>query len=171
MNQYKFESVTDDGKIVTLTIASLTTNETEEYRVGDYDTLPEAMAELLATYDIAPCSMGDIIANTEHLDYVCKTFFAQFKGVEILYSQDAEKFIAKIKNGDTGHFETGEGDRALEALSDLARSHGFKSKLPDDGGLTLLQWFTDFQYGFNRISDDLLNAELEGIYAPEKGSW
>lgn len=129
--------------------------------------LSGVIIEILACYDVDEVKMTSLI----HPDLfsILENFPAQFKGIDLWFDDDEDIFTAAIKDGDTGVKVTGTGRSAAGAIADIARSWGFKSKLPEE--LTIHQWFIDMQYGFARISDELLQAEMDALYAPDKGAW
>lgn len=133
------------------------------------ERVAETIIELVASYDFVPMRLSEVLPSSVHS--LLADFPKQFSGIQVIYDTVSDEFVAQIKNGDTGAHDLGHGSSAAGAVADLARSHGFKSKLPDDGAPSLEQWFTDFQYGFNRISDELLRSEMDAIFAPEKGAW
>lgn len=137
------------------------------------DELAAVLIELVATFDIAPCKMSDICPAD--IAGVLLGFPKQFVGLEVGYDDQAgvDRFVATLRNGDTGNKESGYGNTAVEAVATLARDNGFKSKLqtPNAPEITIVQWFEDFKYGFSRIAEEILAAEMDDMYAPEKGAW
>lgn len=84
---------------------------------------------------------------------------------------DGDKWVASTKNGDTGHEEHAYGSSIGQALGNLARDHGFVSTIDVDSQPKLGAWIEEFNYGFQRMSDEQLAAEMEAILSPEKGGW
>lgn len=128
-----------------------------------------AIVELNTIYDIRASNLGALVPvsmseNFEGLDKI-------FPKVRVYYSGELKQYVAMSKDGDSGNNVSGVGPSVSSAIAKLANAHGFKSKMLQGGQLTLAQWFEDFNYGFENISQDLLRAELDGILSPNKGAW
>lgn len=171
MHQYTFGTVGVDSDSDACTIRIQEEGVVVETYNVPLARYPEAVVELLATYDIAPTNLAALFNDPTTGRQVVDKFFDTFEGVTLFYENGKGVYGASSKNGDTGYEDHGFGDRSAAAVANLARDHGFKSKLPTGGDLSMCQWFTDFQYGFQRISDELLQQELDAIYQPDKGAW
>lgn len=138
--------------------------------IGEWTRLTELLMEFAANYDFEPVSIQALVGA--HYMGKVPSISETFPMLAIRWDDSSGEFTATTRNGDTGTDVFGHGERAIEAVADLVRNHGFKSNLHNDTtDLRLRKFLEDMNYGFNRISDELLAAELDGIVTPDKGSW
>lgn len=131
------------------------------------------MVELATLYDLE-----FDLADSSKADWTLLVSSNRFKDVfptvEINWPDGSDNITVGTKNGDTPNSVViGEGPTTIQAMADLLRSQGFESKYKHDreGPVTAITWLEGFNYGFDRKSNEILQAEMESITAPDKGAW
>ncbi len=81
------------------------------------------------------------------------------------------RYSVFVVDGDNGDQLCGSGETVLDAIADLIRWQGFKSALLTDKRQTLKAFIATLRYGREKLSAELLHAELEAIVAPGNGAW
>lgn len=94
----------------------------------------------------------------------------------VKFKVDRDEIVTSMFSGDAKCDVVADGKSMLMAIGTLLRKNGFKSKAFNDdltytGKITINQWVEDFRYGFERRSDEQLQAELQGLLEPEIGAW
>jgi hypothetical protein len=111
----------------------------------------------------------DMITEGELAVNVGLTYQNDYSGLGYaLTGKDSTHLQVSLRNGDTGDWHTADGTSFVRAVAQLLRDTGFKTQYPI---LTSQKFAEDFQYGFQRASDEQLALEMEAILTPEKGAW
>lgn len=118
--------------------------------------------------DLEPFNSEDVVYD-QGLTKLFGDFRTQFGG--FLHTQiDYDEVRAGLRNGDTGEIEWCVGQSIVQALARLMALKGYKPAI-DPPYSQPHDWIQQFDYGFNRASDEQLFAELESVTTPSKGAW
>jgi hypothetical protein len=128
-----------------------------------------ALAELSTVYQFTNTSLFTIPGIDPLIDRI-GTLKGSFHDVKTDLSK-FDQIGVGFKDGDTGEYDFGYGAYSIEAIAAFLVKHGFESQLVAIGRVTMYDWLTEYEYGFKRKSQELLDAELESVLTPNKGEW
>jgi hypothetical protein len=129
-----------------------------------------ALAELVTAYDLTNDSMFTLPGYDENVDKHIGTLRGVFHDCKTDISKPNQIGVG-FKSGDSGEYEFGYGCNSIEAIASFLVKHGFESQLIAIGRVTMYDWLTEYEYGFKRKSQELLDLELESVLTPNKGEW
>jgi hypothetical protein len=131
------------------------------------DLLLPALVEMFTLYKAAAALAQDVLPKGVTFQSMLDKFPAMTpKNLAI----NGEITVAYI-NGDTSAEDFGHGHTLLDAMADIARTHGYESRMSELHRVTIHEWFEGFKYGLERRSDEILNAELAELTGDPGGAW
>ena len=90
--------------------------------------------------------------------------------IQATYEIDNGQALVTIIDGDNKQLHQGKGYSVAKAMIDAAVNAGFETKITQ-GKTTIREWLKSFAYGREKRSNEILQAEMDEIFAPEKGAW
>lgn len=63
------------------------------------------------------------------------------------------------------------GTTFAQAIFAFAKHHGFKSTLKSNEEFGLHKWFLNFNYGLEKLSNEILQKEMDEMFCVDKGTW
>jgi len=101
---------------------------------------------------------GKIISNREYMPMV-----------KLGVDTEANVIAVSVTDGDNGDVVVGLGETVIRAVMQIMRSEKYTPGMPGYSSPT--EFMQAIAYGRERRSNELLQAELEQVFAPEKGAW
>ena len=130
---------------------------------GEGENIVPVLIEMHARLDLVTYSWEDLI-RVGAQDQGARQSKDSFPGVTV--TPEGEMLLmVSIVDGDDGALLTGQGSNVITAIADLIRNQDYPQQM------TPQEFVAEMIYGRERLSNEKLEAELEGVLTPQKGSW